>query len=379
MSKDRTSSFNLNSFTNIFLTPSVVTGPAGIPWYETLNCKDSVDMIHEYGEKAQEAFIGMGYFFKRIKEKELFKELGYDNMWTFAKEQFNMDESAVSRFVNLCEKFSENGNSPMLDSKYKGYSKSQLIEMLSIKDEHTMEKVTQDMTVKEIREIKKESSNEPTDEDIRLFFNINLRHCISPEQFADLKKYMYEKYRNAGGGISNLDYKGSSRGITLNHHEEITWAKFVSRVYLLEDLVPDSISNQTKQEDILPGQMELESDFPEYCPEKVETKTADIIESGEEVKNCDVANKREDIKFPEKKEVIVEGEFREVSDNQDEDGKINYFKVPMNEKEQLELSDYLDGFQQWYDNCFDEDDPDNYFHSDLTGLYKMIDLLYSRI
>jgi len=184
--------------------------------------------------------------------------------------------------------------------------------MLTIKDEQTMEKVTPDMTVKEIREIKKESSDEPTDDDIRLFFNRNLRHCINPEQFADLKKYMYENYRNAGGGGDGCDYKGSSRGITLNHHDEITWAKFVSRVYLLEDLVPDSISNQSKQEDILPGQMELESDFPEYCPEKVKAESVDIIKSEEEKENCDVANERETINFPEKKEVVIDGEFREV-------------------------------------------------------------------
>ena len=320
MSKDRTSSFNLNSFTNIFSTPSVVTGPAGIPWYETLNCQDSVDMIFEYEEKAQESFIGMGYFFKRIKEKELYRELGYDNMWTFAKEQCNMDESSVSRFINLCEKFSINGNTPMLDNQYKGYSKSQLIEMLTIKDEQTMEKVTPDMTVKEIREIKKESSDEPTDDDIKLFFNRNLRHCINPEQFADLKKYMYENYRNAGGGGDGCDYKGSSRGITLNHHAEITWAKFVSRVYLLEDLVPDSIKNQAKEEkeDVLPGQLDLENDFPQYCPESVGQKAC-VDRNDVEEKNCDVANdavseKDIEVKFPEKEEVIIDGEFREIQE-----------------------------------------------------------------
>lgn len=380
MSKDRTSSFNLNSFTNIFSTPSVVTGPAGIPWYETLNCQDSVDMIFEYEEKAQESFIGMGYFFKRIKEKELFRELGYDNMWTFAKEKCNMDESSVSRFINLCEKFSVNGNTPMLDNQYKGYSKSQLIEMLSIKNEQTMEKVTPDMTVKEIRTVKKETANEPTDEEIRMFFNKDLRHNITADQWADLKNYMSKNYRHQYYGASDFHFQGSVRGISINNRDEITWAKFVSRVYLLEDLVPDSIKNQVKEEkeDVLPGQFDLENDFPQYCPESVGQKAC-VDQKGVEEKKCDVANEREDINFPEKKEVIIDGEFREVSDGQEEDGKVNLFKVPMTEKEQLKMSDFLDGFQQWYDNCFDEDSPDNYFHSDLSGLYKMIDLLYSRI
>lgn len=340
MSKDRTSSFNLNSFTNIFSTPSVVTSPAGIPWYETLNCKDSVDMIHEYGEKAQEAFIGMGYFFKRIKEKELFKEQGYDNMWTFAKEQFNMDESAVSRFVNLCEKFSENGNSPMLDNKYKGYSKSQLIEMLAIKDEQTMEKVTPDMTIKEIREVKKGTSNEPTDEEIRIFFNKNLRHDITADQWADLKNYMSKNYRHQYYGAFDLHFQGSARGICINNRDEITWAKFVSRVYLLEDLVPDSIKNQAKEEkeDVLPGQLDLENDFPQYCPKPVAQKD-NVDPIVVEKKNCDAANNTEhkndkELKFPEKEEVIIDGTFREISANQDE--KINLFKKPMREEEYVD-------------------------------------------
>lgn len=318
MSKDRTASFNLNAFTNIFSTPSVVTSPSGVPWYETLNCKDSVDIIFEYEEKAQESFVGMGYFLKRIKEKELYKELGYDNMWTFAKEQVNMDESAVSRFINLCEKYSKDNNSPILDDKYKGYSKSQLVEMLSIKDEQIMEKLTPELTVKQIREIKKESTDEPTDYYIRKFFN----HCllnISEDEYADLKNYMIDKYgKSHAGGSGIVSYKCSPRGISINVSKEITWAKFVSRVYLLEDLVPECIKNPVKdnQDDVLPGQMHIENDFPQYCPDTSDQREkASLI--ADDVKICDVANDKmpeakADVKFPEKEEVIIDGEFREI-------------------------------------------------------------------
>lgn len=285
MSKPKTPSFTLNSFTDIFSSTAVVTAPSGIPWYETLNCKDSMDMIFEYEEKAQESFIGMGYFLKRIKEKELYRELGYDNMFSFAKEQCHMDESAVSRFIGLCERFSKDNNSPILDTKFKGYSKSQLIEMMSIKDDQTMEKMNPDMTIKQMREAKKEALNEPTDDDIRLFFDEELCHRINIDQWSDLKNYMSKTYKHTYYSCQGLKYDGSPKGITINGSDEITWAKFVNRVYLLEDLVPDCIKNPTKDEKIeeLPGQMNIENDFPQYCPEK--------------------------------EMIVVEGDFREISVN----------------------------------------------------------------
>ena len=52
------------------------------------------------------------------------------------------------------DRFSKGGNSPELDERYIGYSKSQLQEMLSLDDEQ-MGQVTPDMTVGEIRQIRK--------------------------------------------------------------------------------------------------------------------------------------------------------------------------------------------------------------------------------
>lgn len=59
--------------------------------------------------------------------------------------------------------------------------------------------------------------------------------------------------------------------------------------------------------------------------------------------------------------------------------KINLFEIPLTVEEQYQLSDLLDGYSQWYENYFDEDSPDNDFHNDLTGLYKMISMLYKRV
>lgn len=59
--------------------------------------------------------------------------------------------------------------------------------------------------------------------------------------------------------------------------------------------------------------------------------------------------------------------------------KVNLFEVPLTKEEQYDLSDFLDGYTQWFENYFDEDDPNNDFHGDLIALYKMVKLLENRI
>ena len=52
------------------------------------------------------------------------------------------------------DKFSQGGNSPSLAEEYKGFEKSQLQEMLYL-DDKQIESVTPDMTVRDIREVRK--------------------------------------------------------------------------------------------------------------------------------------------------------------------------------------------------------------------------------
>ena len=58
------------------------------------------------------------------------------------------------------DKFSQGGNSPNLADEFKGFEKSQLQEMLYL-DDKQIEEVTPDMTVKEIREVRKPEKKSP--------------------------------------------------------------------------------------------------------------------------------------------------------------------------------------------------------------------------
>ena len=117
--------------------------------------QDSINMIHRELDNIRQSFLTVGWHLKYIKDRELYSKDGYRNIYEFAADKFQMSQSNVSRYINLCESFSDGHGSPRLDKKYERYDYSQLSEMLPMKQEER-EKVTPDMTVRQIREMKKE-------------------------------------------------------------------------------------------------------------------------------------------------------------------------------------------------------------------------------
>ena len=105
-------------------------------------------------QSAAGSMIEIGYYLKQIRDARLYEEKGYKNIWEYAEAEFGFHKSTASRYMTRNDRFSKGGNSPELDERYIGYSKSQLQEMLSLDDEQ-MWQVTPDMTVREIRQIRK--------------------------------------------------------------------------------------------------------------------------------------------------------------------------------------------------------------------------------
>ena len=91
---------------------------------------------------------------KYIRDRELFRDGGYNSIWEFAEDQYRIKKSAASRWMAMNDKFSKDGNSPILDDKYKDFNKSQLQEMLYLTDDQ-IEEAEPEMSAKEIRAIRK--------------------------------------------------------------------------------------------------------------------------------------------------------------------------------------------------------------------------------
>lgn len=124
------------------------------PYWETMDYRASNMIIKANLKNGCRAVIAMGYYLKHIRENRLYKDGGYKSFGEYVKTECGLSESAASRSISQMEKFSEGGNSPKLAKKWEDFSISKLQEILYLTDEQR-ETVTPDMTVKEIREIRR--------------------------------------------------------------------------------------------------------------------------------------------------------------------------------------------------------------------------------
>lgn len=123
-------------------------------WYLDATYSECKDIIKANLSNMSQSFIAIGFYLKRVRDKELFKTDGYKDIWEFALDQYGIQRSTASRWMAMNDRFSKDGNSPILQEKYKLFGKSQLQEILYLPEEK-LEEITPEMTVKEIRESRK--------------------------------------------------------------------------------------------------------------------------------------------------------------------------------------------------------------------------------
>ena len=119
-------------------------------WYKNVSYDDAKIFIRTNLESAARSFIAIGYYLKLIRAGELYREEGHESIWDFAQAEYGISKSTASRYMSMNDRFALDGNSPIVDQKYKGFEKSKLQEMLSLTDEQ-LEQVTPEMKVQEIR------------------------------------------------------------------------------------------------------------------------------------------------------------------------------------------------------------------------------------
>lgn len=81
------------------------------------------------------SFVRVGWQLWRISMSEAYKQDGYATIAEFAKAEYGMTPSGVSRFIEVYEKYSAAGDTPELKEEYREYNFSQLTEMLQIPEE----------------------------------------------------------------------------------------------------------------------------------------------------------------------------------------------------------------------------------------------------
>lgn len=103
---------------------------------------------------AAAGFVRIGYLLRKIEETKGYENDGSKSLAEWAKDNYGLSATAVSRFMKINERYSIDGYSDQLRLEYANYGSAKLSEMLALPDKD-LEMVSPEMKRDDIREIRK--------------------------------------------------------------------------------------------------------------------------------------------------------------------------------------------------------------------------------
>ena len=131
--------------------------------YTQITLNDWMEMKQKLKQEllgVKQSFVRIGYALRKIDDAKMYEQDGYKSIAEFAKAEYGLEGSTVSRFMSINREYSIDGYSERLKPEYADFNRSQLEEMLKL-PETDREMVTPDTARKEIRDIKKFNQAEP--------------------------------------------------------------------------------------------------------------------------------------------------------------------------------------------------------------------------
>lgn len=131
--------------------------------YTQITLNDWMEMKQKLKQEllgVKQSFVRIGYALRKIDDAKLYEQDGYKSIAEFAKSEYGLEGSTVSRFMSINREYSIDGYSERLKPEYADFNRSQLEEMLKL-PETDREMITPDTARKEIRDIKKFNHAEP--------------------------------------------------------------------------------------------------------------------------------------------------------------------------------------------------------------------------
>lgn len=134
--------------------------------YEKTYAEYKQELDRELNRTA-EGFVRIGYLLKVARDTDVLKESGYGNVTDFAKAEYGIDKTQVSRFISINDRFSEGGYSDHLQTGYQNFGYAKLTLMLQL-PEAINEELSPDFSKAEIQAIKDEVDAERDITDIEV-------------------------------------------------------------------------------------------------------------------------------------------------------------------------------------------------------------------
>lgn len=282
-----------------------------------------------------ESFVAIGYRLKQIRDTEAYRQDGYNTIFEFAEKELGLTKSPTSRFMAINDKYSVGGNSLELREEFIGLGKSRLSEMLTMDPEDYV-LITDQTSIKDIREIKRMEKAAGENEDLTKFQEVLRKEYASKDRRKELIEIANAKciddikaavipegYRLMKKGVLVIkfeDEKITVRTMGVSGVQELTWSEILNEYDQAFDLgaadpwkatygeIEEEVKSEPKkvekkleskkptkaesmpvatsqQEEQVVGKTSIEKDFPEYLPEdlKVEIEQTNKVEVPETV------------------------------------------------------------------------------------------------
>ncbi len=113
----------------------------------------------------KQSFVRIGYALRKIDDGRLYERDGYKSIAEFAKEEYGLEASTVSRFMSINREYSVDGYSEILRPEYEKLGRSQLEEMLKL-PESDREMVRPETSREDIRELKRFNKQEGKENEV---------------------------------------------------------------------------------------------------------------------------------------------------------------------------------------------------------------------
>lgn len=247
----------------------------------------------------KQSFVRIGYVLRKIDDQKLYEQDGYKSVAEFAKAEYGLEASTVSRFMSINREYSIDGYSEHLREEYLDMGRSQLEEMLMLPDKDR-EMVKPETSRADIRELKRFNKEDPATgvaDDIYVliekFFEANaeiLNELYSDEAFNTGETDKLIEIVNPSGNKSFrkgifflMMYEDN---IKIKKHGEtpqnMSWPEFfviTREIFDKSAAGPNTYknhfcSNQIEEQEVeqqIPGQMEVQ-DYTEVKPKESKEK-----------------------------------------------------------------------------------------------------------
>ena len=178
-----------------------------------------------------ENFIVLGYRMKQIRDSKAYEQDGCSSITEWAKKEYGLDKTSISRFIAINDRFSEDGNSLILREEFLGLGSSKLSEMLSLPEaDYTL--ITPQTSVQGIRELKQFNREAPTEE--------NGQQSLTPLQKCIIDLFSDVERREALNSALNLIFDSDSEDTIKKASDLInptgngTWKKGIIFLFLYD-------------------------------------------------------------------------------------------------------------------------------------------------